>query len=192
MAKSTTEVNEIVERTVTGLGFEFVEIERLSHGLMRVTIDTEREGGISVNDCEAVSDQLTALFTVEAIDFDRLEVASPGVDRPLKRVKDWRRFVGSPAHVELYEPMHADGFPEAGRRKLDGRILGVEGEAGEEMICFSFEELNIARTPSEAIRAKKVKAKNAQAPQPICVRFAFNDVDRANLIAQLDFRGKTR
>lgn len=192
MQKSTAQVDEIVERTVTGLGFEFVEIERLARGLMRVTIDTDREGGVGVDDCETVSDQLTHLFTVEDIDFERLEVSSPGVDRPLKRIKDWIRFVGSPAHVELFAPMHAEGFPEAGRRKLDGKILGVEGDPGAETILFSFEELTIARTPSQAARAKQGKGKkNPAAVKPITVRFAFSDVDRANLIAQLDFRGKT-
>ena len=193
MQKSAAQVDEIVERTLTGLGFEFVEIERLARGLMRVTIDTDREGGVGVDDCETVSDQLTHLFTVEDIDFERLEVASPGVDRPLKRVKDWIRFAGSPVHVELFAPMHAEGFPEAGRRKLDGRILGLEGEPGAETVLFSFEELNIARTPSQAARAKQGKGKKSPAAvDPVTVRFALADVDRANLIAQLDFRGKTR
>lgn len=189
MLKSTAEICEIVQSTVEGLGYEFVELERLPRGMLRVTIDIERDGGVNVSDCETVSDQLTHLFTVEGIDYERLEVSSPGVERSLKRVKDFVRFVGSTAHVELYEPLHAEGFPEAGRRKLDGRILGVEGEPGNEMIRFSFEELNIARTPSQAARARTAKAKKAEAQQPIEVTFSFHDVDRANLIAQLDFRG---
>ena len=139
MQKSTAEITRIVEETVEGLGYEFVEFERLPRGLMRVTIDSTAEGGVGVDDCEAVSDQITHLFTVEDIDYDRLEVASPGVERPLKRAKDWRRFVGRPAHVELYEPLKAEGFPEAGRRKLDGVILGVEVDEGAEVISFSFE-----------------------------------------------------
>lgn len=191
MLKSTAEIIELVEATVEGMGFEFVEFERLPRGMMRVTIDSTAEGGVSVNDCEMVSDQITHLFTVEGIDYDRLEISSPGVERPLKRVRDWRRFVGELAHVELYEPLHAEGFPEAGRRKLDGRILGVEGEEGQETIKFSFEEVEVARTPSQAARAKTAKAKKAKA-DPIEVSFAFNDVDRANLIAQLDFKGKQK
>ena len=149
------------------------------------------DGGVTVDDCEVVSDQITHLFTVEGVDYERLEVASPGVERPLKRVRDWRRFTGELAHVELYEPMHAEGFPEAGRRKLDGRILGVEGEEGAEVIRFSFEEVEVARTPSQAARARTQKVKKAKA-EPIVVLFAFNDVDRANLIAQLDFKGKQK
>ena len=191
MLKSTAEIIELVEATVEGLGFEFVEFERLPRGMMRVTIDSSAEGGVSVNDCELVSDQITHLFTVEGIDYDRLEVSSPGVERPLKRIGDWRRFVGQLAHVELYEPLHAEGFPEAGRRKLDGRILAVEGDEGVETIKFSFEEIEVAKTPSQAARAKAAKTKKVKA-DPIEVSFALNDVDRANLIAQLDFKGKQK
>ena len=122
MQKSTAEITRIVEETVQGLGYEFVDFERLPRGLMRITIDSQAEGGVGVDDCETVSNQITALFTVEGIDYERLEVASPGVERPLKRASEWGRFVGRPAHVELYEPMKAEGFPEAGRRKLDGII----------------------------------------------------------------------
>ena len=75
-------LNELVERTVEGMGYEFVELERLARGLVRVTIDTTAEGGISLEDCERVSDQLTHLFTVEDIPYERLEVSSPGVERP--------------------------------------------------------------------------------------------------------------
>ncbi len=191
MLKSTAEIIEIIQNTVEGLGFEFVEFERLPRGMMRVTIDSTAEGGVSINDCEMVSDQITHLFTVEGIEYDRLEVSSPGVERPLKRVADWRRFVGSPVHVELYEPLHAEGFPEAGRRKFDGKILAVTGEDGSEMIEFSYEEIEVARTPSQAARAKASKNKKAKA-DPVAIAFAFNDVDRANLIAQLDFKGKQK
>ena len=85
MQKSTAEITRIVEETVQGLGYEFVDFERLPRGLMRITIDSQAEGGVGVDDCEAVSNQITALFTVEGIDYERLEVASPGVERPLTR-----------------------------------------------------------------------------------------------------------
>ena len=188
MQKSTAEITRIVEETVQGLGYEFVDFERLPRGLMRITIDSQAEGGVGVDDCEAVSNQITALFTVEGIDYERLEVASPGVERPLKRASEWARFVGRPAHVELYEPMKAEGFPEAGRRKLDGIILGIEGEPGNEVISFSFEELDIARTPSQA--AKSRQSGKAAKPKADPVPFGINDVARANLIAELDFKGK--
>lgn len=194
MLKSTAEISEIVENTVRGLGFEFVEFERLQAGMMRITIDSmDKPGDIGVNDCEMVSDQITHLFTVEGIEYERLEVTSPGVDRPLKRLCDFARFTGALAHVELFEPLHAEGFPEAGRRKLDGHIVAVEGDGADAMIRFSFESVHVPRTPSEAALARKNKTqkKNTSA-QPVIVEFPFGDVDRANLIAQLDFRGKQK
>lgn len=190
MQKSTAEITRIVEETVQGLGYEFVDFERLPRGLMRITIDSQAEGGVGVDDCEAVSNQITALFTVEGIDYERLEVASPGVERPLKRASEWARFVGRPAHVELYEPMKTEGFPEAGRRKLDGIILGIEGEPGNEVISFSFEELDIARTPSQAAKSRQSGKAAKPKADPVHVTFGINDVDRANLIAELDFKGK--
>ena len=190
MQKSTAEITRIVEETVQGLGYEFVDFERLPRGLMRITIDSQAEGGVGVDDCETVSNQITALFTVEGIDYERLEVASPGVERPLKRASEWGRFVGRPAHVELYEPMKAEGFPEAGRRKLDGIILGIEGEPGNEVISFSFEELDIARTPSQAAKSRQSGEAAKPKADQVHVTFGINDVDRANLIAELDFKGK--
>ncbi|HBN73603.1 MAG TPA: ribosome maturation factor [Sutterella sp.] len=189
MQKSSAEIARIAQDAVEGLGYAFVEFERLSRGLLRVTIDSEKQGGVGVDDCERVSDQLTRLFAVEEIDFERLEIASPGVDRPLKRLADWTRFIGRVAHVELFEPLYASGLPEAGRRKFDGKILSVD--ENDEMIEFSIEEIPFARTPSEAARAKKLKGK-VPAVVPVSVRFPFADVDRANLIAQLDFKGNKR
>ena len=115
MTETSTDLLTLVEKTVEGMGFEFVDLEHLPRGLLRVTMDSPQ--GVGVDDCEQVSNQLTYLFTVENVDYERLEVSSPGVERPLKRVKDWERFVGKLVHVELFEPLKAEGFPEAGRRK---------------------------------------------------------------------------
>ena len=122
---SSGALSALVKKTVEGLGYELVDVERLQRGLVRVTIDIERDGGISLEDCERVSDQLTHLFTVEDVSYERLEVSSPGVERPLKRARDWERFTGELAWVELFAPLKAEGFPEAGRRKLEGRIVGI-------------------------------------------------------------------
>ena len=180
-------LNELVERTVEGMGYEFVELERLARGLVRVTIDTTAEGGISLEDCERVSDQLSHLFTVEDVPYERLEVSSPGVERPLKRARDWERFTGELAHVELFAPLKAEGFPEAGRRKLEGRIVGIEGESGAEVVTFDFFEVDIARTPGmAALRNRKKKTVEAA---PVRISFPLSDVDRANLLAELNFKG---
>ena len=180
-------LNELVERTVEGMGYEFVELERLARGLVRVTIDTTAEGGISLEDCERVSDQLSHLFTVEDVPYERLEVSSPGVERPLKRARDWERFTGELAHVELFAPLKAEGFPEAGRRKLEGRIVGIEGESGAEVVTFDFIEVDIARSPGmAALRNRKKKTVEAA---PVRISFPLSDVDRANLLAELNFKG---
>ena len=126
---SSGALSALVKKTVEGLGYELVDVERLQRGLVRVTIDIERDGGISLEDCERVSDQLTHLFTVEDVSYERLEVSSPGVERPLKRARDWERFTGELAWVELFAPLKAEGFPEAGRRKLEGRIVGISAQS---------------------------------------------------------------
>ncbi|MDE1941809.1 MAG: ribosome maturation factor RimP [Betaproteobacteria bacterium] len=110
------DVAGLIEKTVTGLGYEFVDFERAGRGLLRVFID--KAGGIGVEDCVAVSNQLTRLFAVEGVDYDRLEVSSPGLDRPLKREADFERFAGRDVKLRLR-------VPRAGQRNFTGRIVSV-------------------------------------------------------------------
>jgi len=107
---------QLVETTVNGLGYELVDFERSGRGLLRVFID--KPEGISVDDCQAVSNQLTRLFLVENVDYDRLEVSSPGLDRPLKKEADFVRFTGQKVQLKLRMPM-------AGRKNFVGIIGGV-------------------------------------------------------------------
>ena len=83
-----------LEPVLAGLGYELVMLERAGRGLIRIFID--KPGGITIDDCVAVSNHLTHLFTVENIDYDRLEVSSPGLDRPLVKPQDYVRFAGEP------------------------------------------------------------------------------------------------
>jgi ribosome maturation factor RimP len=77
----------MLESTLTGLGYELVDFERPGKGrLFRVFID--KAGGITVDDCAAVSHHLSRVLAVEGVDYDRLEVSSPGLDRPLKKERD--------------------------------------------------------------------------------------------------------
>ncbi len=110
------DVVKLVETTVHGLGYELVDCERSGRGLMRVLID--KPEGISVDDCQVVSNQLTRLFLVENVDYDRLEVSSPGLDRPLKNAADFMRFAGEKVHLKLRMPL-------AGRKNFAGVIGGV-------------------------------------------------------------------
>ncbi len=108
------DVARLVETTLAGLGYELVELEMSGRGLMRVFMD--KPGGVGLEDCERVSNQLTRLFTVEGVNYDRLEVSSPGLDRPLKKEADFVRFCGEKAHIKLRMPLE-------GRKNFTG-VLG--------------------------------------------------------------------
>ncbi|HSM99146.1 MAG TPA: ribosome maturation factor RimP [Gallionella sp.] len=110
------DVVKLVETTVGGLGYELVDLERSGRGMLRVFID--KPEGISVEDCQVVSNQLTRLFLVENVDYDRLEVSSPGLDRPLKKAADFVRFAGEKVQLKLRMPL-------AGRKNFTGVIGGV-------------------------------------------------------------------
>jgi len=116
-------IGELLEMTLPPMGFELVDLEMSPRGrLVRVFIDKPAVGtegaGVSVEDCARVSNHLTHLFTVENVDYDRLEVSSPGLDRPLKKLPDYVRFAGEEAQVNLREP--ADGA-----RRWKGTLRGV-------------------------------------------------------------------
>jgi len=108
------DVAKLVESTVTGLGYELVDLEVSGRGLMRVLLD--KPAGIALEDCELVSHQLTRLFAVENVNYDRLEVSSPGLDRPIKKEADFIRFRGEKVQIKLRMPL-------AGRKNFSG-ILG--------------------------------------------------------------------
>ena len=110
------ELGALLERTIDGLGFELVDAELPRGGLIRVFIDSPR--GINVDDCAAVSNHLTRLFAVEEIEYSRLEVSSPGLDRPLRQAKDFRRFEGERAQVRMRVPIE-------GRKNFVGILRGA-------------------------------------------------------------------
>jgi len=103
--------------TLEGLGYELVDLESSRSGMVRIFIDSPT--GIRIEDCERVSRHLTRTFAVEGFEYERLEVSSPGLDRPLKRLEDFRRFVGHEATIRLK-------LPRDGRRRFEGRIAAVE------------------------------------------------------------------
>src|SRR5881394_2170499 len=91
-----TNIGELLQRTLPALGYELVDIDVSARGkLVRVFID--KPNGVDVEDCARVSNHLTRLFAVENVDFDRLEVSSPGLDRPLRKAADFVRFTGAEA-----------------------------------------------------------------------------------------------
>lgn len=112
----------LVERSVTQLGYELVDLEISNRGkLLRVFID--KSEGVTIDDCVLVSNQLGNVLAVENdIDYDRLEVSSPGIDRVLKKPADFERFSGQRAQVKLRVPMDT-------RKKLLGILRGVKADS---------------------------------------------------------------
>jgi ribosome maturation factor RimP len=111
----------ILERTLPTLGYEMVDWDYSARsGLVRVFID--KPSGVDVEDCAHVSTHLTHLFAAEQIDYDRLEVSSPGLDRPLKKAADFARFNGEEVRLTLRESI-------GNARRLKGILRGVEGDA---------------------------------------------------------------
>jgi ribosome maturation factor RimP len=113
-----TSLAEVLESTVHGMGYELVDAQVSQRGrLVRVFLD--KAGGVTVDDCADVSRQLSRVLTVEGIDYDRLEVSSPGLDRPLRGERDFARFAGREVDVRMRLP------DERGRRHYVGRVRGV-------------------------------------------------------------------
>ena len=148
-----------VEKTVTGLGYELVDCERSPAGLLRVYIDKLPEQAtagevINVDDCERVTRQLQYVLEVEACAYERLEVSSPGLDRPLKTVADYARFSGQEIALTLKVAFQ-------GRKKYQGVLSAQPADAGEgwrivfndgkadQAMDFSLEEVREARLVPE-------------------------------------------
>jgi ribosome maturation factor RimP len=120
------DLNSLIETTVAGLGYELVDVELSPRGrTIRIFIDAPaKERGVDVDDCAKVSNQLSRLFEVENVDFDRLEISSPGMDRVVKKEADFARFAGQEIQIKLRIPVN-------GRRNFLGHLLGcTDGRVG--------------------------------------------------------------
>lgn len=110
---------EVVETTLAGMGFELVDARASGHGrLLAIFID--RPGGITLEHCAEVSRQLSRVFAVEGIDYERLEVSSPGLDRRLRKAADFVRFAGHQVDVKMRTP------DASGRRRYTGLLRGAQ------------------------------------------------------------------
>ena len=120
-------LENLLESTLAGMGYELVDVEQLSHGkLIRVYVD--KEGGISIDDCVTISNHLSRLLAVEDIDYDRLEVSSPGLDRPLKKETDFLRFIGETVKLKLRVPLQGQRNFIGVLREVNDGILKLEVE----------------------------------------------------------------
>ena len=147
---------ELIESTVTGLGYELVDFERTGRGFFGVFID--QPAGIAIEDCEKVTRQLQHVLTVENIDYERLEVSSPGLDRPLKKLADFTRFAGSEASVTLKKPLDGRKQYRGVLHALEGETIGLEfeGKDGPVMLDFKVADVDKARlVPHVDFRSRK-------------------------------------
>jgi len=162
--EKSVQLSEIIEKTVQGQGYELVDFELAARGMVRVYIDFTPEeadrGFITVEDCEKVTHQLLHVLTVENAVYERLEVSSPGLDRPLKKLADYSRFAGQEALVKLRMPM-----PGAANRKS---FQGVLQEPDGDKLALEFEGKE----------------------GPAMLEFTLADVDKARLVPKVDFRSR--
>lgn len=158
------QLSALIEKTLVGMGYELVNFEQAARGLLRVYIDfppgDADKGNITVEDCEKVTHQLLHVLTVENANYERLEVSSPGLDRPLKKLSDYVRFAGTEVLVKLRMPM-----PNAANRKsFQGILLEPVGET----LAIEFEGKD----------------------GPAKLEFTLADVDKAHLVPKVDFRSR--
>ena len=178
-----------VERTVTGLGYDLVDAEKSAGGLLRVLIDhlprqgdhLPRQGDhlppstefITVDDCEKVTRQLQHVLEVEGCAYERLEVSSPGLDRPLKKAADYERFVGAQIEITLKQAFK-------GRKKFSGELQAL-GEGWRLVL----DAPRAVRAAKRAVAAAAVGAETDQA-----LDFSLDEVREARLVPVVDFKGR--
>ncbi len=193
-------LKEIVEQTVAGLGYDLVEIERSAAGLLRVTIDlpwTKPSEGVAgdavteqfvtVEDCEKVTRQLLFALEVDGVEYKRLEISSPGIDRPLRSESDFERFVGQQIDVTLKVPVGvgvvAGTQVSANRKKFRGvleRVGAADGVLGWQIVWSDAPAVK----PGQKISKKRL-------PAPLqALGFALDELREARLAPIVSFKGR--
>jgi ribosome maturation factor RimP len=180
-----------VEDTVTGLGYDLVDAEKSAGGLLRVLIDQlpgtvgseGLEAVITVDDCEKVTRQLQHVLEVEGCTYERLEVSSPGLDRPLKKAADYARFVGEQIELTLKMPFQ-------GRKKYSGELQAL-GEGWR--LVMAGDKLTHTRATRRAAggagKAAEI-AGAADAAADLALDFSLDEVREARLVPVVDFKGR--
>ena len=185
-------LQQIVEQTVTGLGYDLVEIERTAGGLLRITIDlpwqAPEEGApelpdqfVTVEDCEKVTRQLQFALEVDGADYARLEVSSPGIDRLLRHEQDFIRFEGSEVDLTLKAPIGAAGGEKinANRKKFRGTL--ERSDEGGWQLVWSDEP-----PPKPGVRVSK---KREPAPMNV-MGFTLDELRDVRLAPIVNFKGR--
>ena len=191
-------LQDIVDQTVRGLGYDLVEIERSAGGLLRITIDLPwvrpedasqaSEQFVTVEDCEKVTRQLQFALEVDGIEYKRLEVSSPGIDRPLRHAQDFERFTGQVIDITLKAPMGvaAAGQVSANRKKFRGtleQVISTEGGATGWQIVWS---------DAPAVKPGQKVSKKRVAPPLQALGFTLDELRDARLAPIVNFKGRGR
>lgn len=188
-------LQEIVEQTVIGLGYDVVEVERSVGGLLRITIDlpwTKPAEGvkrieqfINVEDCEKVNRQLQFALEVDGVEYKRLEISSPGIDRPLRHAHDFERFVGHVIDITLKAPMGAaaQGHVNANRKKFRGTLESVTGAGGSSGWQIVWSDAPEPK-PGQKVSKRRV-------PPPLqALGFELDELREARLAPIVSFKGR--
>ena len=183
---------DTVTQTVSGLGFDLVDLERSAGGLLRVNIDmpwTPPEAGqplpepqfVTVEDCEKVTRQLHYLLEVEGLEYQRLEVGSPGIDRPLRHENDYIRFEGEVVDLTLKEPIGAtDSGVAHNRKKFRGTLERAADGRTWQLVWSDAPEVK----PGQRV------SKNRVLPPLQALNFELSDVQQARLAPLVNFKGR--
>ena len=182
----SADVQAIVSSTVGGLGYELVDFDLNARGLLRVFID--KVDGISVEDCANVSNHLSRVFAVEGVEFERLEVSSPGLDRSLRRLEDFRRFLGRGAKVKLNAMIDS-------RKRFDGVIESADAvgigfrlieDAAKPAVARAVAPKAAGKAPAIGKGKRAAKAANAaNATNGRLIIVPLENIDRARLIPEI-------
>ncbi len=176
---------QAVDRTVIGLGYELVEVERLPLGLMRVTIDRipgqvypSGEGEfITVEDCEQVTRQLQYLLEVEGCDYQRLEVSSPGLDRLLTKPEHFGRFSGEMVALSLKMPFQ-------GRKNYQGRLEAADAPPVAASVHTD------GQAPAAPSSAWRIIFNDGKAEQAL--GFTLDEAREVRLVPVVNFKGRRK
>lgn len=185
-------LQDIVEQTVTGFGYDLVEIERSAGGLLRITIDHPWVAGapeqfINVEDCEKVTRQLQFSLEVDGVEYKRLEVSSPGIDRPLRHKTDFQRFEGAVIDITLKVAigMAAAGQVNANRKKFRGTLESVAAVAADAAPTWQIV------WSDEPVAKPGARISKKRAPAPVqALGFTLDEIRDARLAPIVSFNGR--
>jgi ribosome maturation factor RimP len=147
-------VSKLLEQVIPSLGYDLVEIEITPAKIIRVFID--KEDGITIDDCENVSNHLSNLLLVEEIDYNRLEISSPGLERALKKLTDFNKSIGKLVKIKTKEAINNEKIFIGTITLINGNLITIKTIKHE--LVIDFNDINKARLVFEF--KKKILTKN--------------------------------